>query len=227
MPTNTSNKAELDTVKRLVWENLGITNQSLGYGNLATNKRYPSVYIDDAIAQADIHVMRLLLKTKQHMFNYDMYTTAAVDASPWIMPQNTELYSVYYYNSSGGAVDRGTEVPFDTFDMIQEGGIFTSDAAYKGFYTVQDGLLYSMPYTTTYGGNIGYIQYIALNHQETLQALYSPDGFEGPIALYASALLLLKRADNPEQANFYLQRFNEEMQAYMSPASSVQTKVNE
>jgi hypothetical protein len=222
-----SDKAELTTVRRLVYENLGITNQSTGYGNLATNKRYPSAYIDDAIAQSDIHVMRLLLKTKQHMFHNDMFTTASVDTSPWVMPQHAELYSVYFYTTVGGAVDRGTEVSFDVYDMIQEGGIFTSDSNYKGFYTVQDGMLYSMPYDVTYGGNIGYLKYIALDHNETLSGLYSPDGFEGPIALYASALLLLKRADNPEQANFYLQRFNEQMQGYMSPVSSIQTKVNE
>ena len=234
---NLVNKAEVSTVRNIVYENLNISPNS--YGTAVTNKRYKTEYIDDAIAQADIHVMRILLKSKQYSLHQDIFTTQEFADSALMLPQSASLYSVYYYKKDENSytVEKGVELPFDTFDMIQEGGIFSSDTNnYAGFFTVQDGVLFSIPFTKTVGnvtstftkdGKIGYFQFVELEHKALGTYLYSPDGFEGPIAMYASALLLMKRSDNPEQSAFYLQRFSEEMQTYMTPPSNMQTEVNQ
>lgn len=68
----------------------------------------------------------------------------------------------------------------------------------------------------------GYVRYISLTHPNALSGtdLQSPEGFEDAVALFASAQLLMKRSDQPEQANFYLQQYQSLMQNYMTPSSN-------
>jgi len=73
--------------------------------------------------------------------------------------------------------------------------------------------------------NIGYFKYISLEHPGTLTDaddldLKSPQSFEEAIAFLASANLLMKRANNPPQATYYLQQYQSMMGLYMSPSSN-------
>lgn len=76
--------------------------------------------------------------------------------------------------------------------------------------------------------NVGFCRYISLSHPETLLdesdnvdfTLQSPQSFEEAIAVLASANLLMKRANNPEQAGFYMQQYQMLMGLYMSPSTN-------
>lgn len=221
-----ADRASFTKVKNIVYENLNISPTT--YGTPVSNKRYKTEYIEDAIKQADIYVMKILLKAKQKVLSDEYWTSATFTSEPFLMPEHDELLAVYHYkdNEATPTKEKSVEISFDMFDMLQEGGIFTADENYSGFYTIQDGYLYHMPFSTRTLSTKGYIKYIRLEHPSTA-TLYCPDGFEPIIAMYASSLLLMKRADNPEQSTFYMQLFDKEMQAIMSPATSMQNKVNE
>lgn len=134
-----TDRADLSVVRRIVYDNLGVTNQSSGYGNLQTNERYLTAYIDDAIAQADIHTMKLLLKQKQFHLMGEYWTTVAIpNGYRQTLPENDAILGVYYYTTTSGADAKAQYVSKDVFDMISEGGRFNI-TDYKGYYTIQDG----------------------------------------------------------------------------------------
>lgn len=334
-------RATLATVRRMVNENLGIT-QGTYTTPVTTNKRYPAGYIDDAIAGADLTVMKTLLKSKQYHFAPDFFTVQSIPASYSVveLPVNTEMLNVRFYYNTSGSEEQGVEIPWEMFEMFTEPlsstgtslFSFTGEGGkkYGGYYSVKDHTLWTIPFagvpykitgtsatfqiespiitststivseghpfvsgdrvivsttgtfpqvpddggegtpaaalnsTTVYtvenndidsfflfvpgstseyiefgsGGtgvltatkveeNVGYFKYISLAHQSTLTTLYSPKSFEEAIAFLASANLLMKRADNPNQATYYLQQYQAMMGIYMTPSSNEQRTIDQ
>lgn len=311
-------RANLTTVRRMVYENLGITEGN--YGTPEVNQRYPSGYVDDAIAGADLTVMKTLLKSKQYHFTNDFFSVLPIPSkAPIALPPNTELLTVIFNN--GDEIERGVEIPWEMYEMFTEPlegpDLFEFEGnttkKYGGYFSIKDHYLYTIPFSdtdyitigqpkpftrteyedtgttyyfdsanhgltngdivlvestgtlpagifpgTTYyvvnsfegdffnlslssGGsaiplttagtgthyvteitnqNVGLCKYIALSHPSALADLKSPQSFEEAIAFLASANLLMKRANNPEQAGFYMQQYQMLMGLYMSPSTN-------
>ncbi len=134
-----TDRADLAVVKRIVYDNLGVTNQSSGYGNLQTNERYLTGYIDDAIAMADIQTMKLLLKQKQFHLTGEYWTTLAIpNGYRMTLPEHDAILGVYYYTSTTGVDAKAQPVSRDIFEMISQAGIFDI-TTYGGYYNIQDG----------------------------------------------------------------------------------------
>lgn len=316
-------RANTTTVTRMVYENLGITDGT--YGNYKTNQRYPKSYILDAIAGADIMVMKTLLKSKQFHFTHDFFSTLAIpSAVPVALPPNIELLTVSFNN--GPYTERGVEIPWEMYEMftepLEETSLFEfegdSTKNYGGYFSIKDHYLHTIPFSnpgyiivgqpiqfvrtvvagppqeiyltandhglsdddlvvlestvtlpaglypeTVYyvvdsdqntfklalsqGGtpvsitsngtgnhyvnvvtsqNVGSCKYIALPQPSSIMTaegnltLVSPQSFEQAIAFLASATLLMKRSDQPEQASFYLQQYQIMMGLYMTPSTN-------
>lgn len=235
-----ADRADLSVVRRMIYENLAITGQTAGYGSLDTdNKRYPSNYIEDAIAHADLQVLTTLLRSKQYNFDNTFYTIQPIDS--WgekYLPTNCELLNVFFFSNNSGGEIRGQEISWDMFRALfplsgndvlfpNIDNDYTPSAEglnkYGGYYCVKDHMLYTIPFLgVSYQDSVGYYRYIAFTHPDTLPlaSLQSPEGFEDAVALFASAQLLMKRADNPEQAGFYMQQYQSLMGLYMTPSNN-------
>lgn len=211
-------RATLTTVRRIVYDNLGITDQTSGYGNLIPNERYLTGYIDDAIAQSDIWITKLLFTNKQDNLLKELYTTAILSSGD-LLPQNYGIVEVAYEDSVTSVYKRAQEIDFDTYERMAENGIYT--AYVLGYYAIQDNKLYGLN-----GANDFSVTYIDLTHPATLSTLKSPAGFESVVASMASAVLLMKRNDNPSQAQFYLNIVREFLQQYMLPENNVPQMVD-
>ena len=205
-------RATLTTVQRMVYENLGISN---GYGTLLTNARYPTGYIDDRIAEADIATVQLLMKHKQSALLPNPSTVNITTTSTTI-PQNWEILNV---NINGSW---GIEIPIGLFEIIGS-GIF--NLTYDKYYSKWNGVLY----VSAVGGTIGsgYITYLDLTHATSLSTLFSPSGFEAAVANLASSLLLMKRGDKPEQAKFYKGLYDDFMQKFFIPDTNRQDIISD
>lgn len=214
-------RADLAVVRRMIYDNLGLTNQSSGYGNLAANERYLSGYIDDAIAYADIMTSTILLKNKQEHLMMEA-SAEATGNSPVSLNNRWHILKVEYYTSN--LMDerrRGDEIDYDEWERINDDFASIYDAELsKGHYAIQDSKVYMIP-SETYSGNTVVVTYIDLTHPSSLSALKSPTGFESAIAMLASSLLLMKRLDKPEQAMFYKTSYSEFMQNYMMEDSNM------
>lgn len=206
-------RATLSTIQRIVYDNLGITNQSTGYGNLLTNQRYLSGYINDKIAEADIITVSILFKNKQLSLLEEIYDTLIIDASGDEIPQHWLVVNVTIDGNFA------TELDHETFTLISEGGIFDI-STYKNYFAVRDSRLYFI-------GTAANAVFINLTHPTTLVTLKSPSGFEGAVANLASSLLLMKRGDKPEQAAYYRGLYDDFMKTFMIPDSNRQEYVLE
>lgn len=203
--------AVLATVKKIVYENLSITGAT--YGTIDTdNKRFKSDFIDDAIVAADIKVVNLLRKYKQDFLLQSLYSTISATslASGDAVPANWSVVSVTY----GSPTKRSVEITYPKYRLLEN---FTWDATAKqGYHTFQDGKIYhTAPSAVT-------VTYINLTHPSPLSALKSPDGFENVVASFATAHLLMKRMDRPEESKFYSDQAYTFLQEYGIPESPKQ-----
>lgn len=203
-------RSTLSTVKRMVYENLAVSTGT--YGTLdTTNKRYLSGYIDDAVIRADITVIDILIKAKQEILLRDLYTTVDIMASKEVIVNNWTIVKVECFTASTTPF-RAVEMDWDTFKLVNEGSLFGS---YTGYYAIKDGQLYVIPKDTHSGsGAIAKITYIDLTHPSTLSTLLSPTGFESVVADLATARLLMKRLDKPQESQFYTQQAYQFLQEY-------------
>lgn len=242
--------ASTEKVRSIVYENLGVTDRlaESNYGSLdETNQRYPSGYIDDAIIQADITVLSTLLKSKQYNFDEDFFELVEIDDSnPVPLSATSDILSVHHYYEEDveSKHTRSNELSWEMWDMITENSptavgtslfSYAGDTVgegeeavvgqYGGYYTVKDNLLYHKPFfeTTESDLGVGYYKILDVDYPDTIdEELQSPKTFEGPIAMLASANLLMKRADQPEQAQWYMAQYQQMMQVYMTPSSNAQ-----
>jgi hypothetical protein len=209
-------RATLATVKQMVYENLGISPDT--YGTLVANKRYKSGYIDDAIIQADFRTVHILYKNKQELLLEEILTNTVVpdsgDAVPWTTIGIVEV------NILVGAVTReGREISYGVFQEWTDNDGSIYDASYMNYhYAIHDGNLH-------FFGDQATVKHLDLTHPNPLVSLKSPQGFEGPLASLASAILLEKRNDNPEQAAAYRADYEAFMQIYMIPDTNLQNEV--
>jgi hypothetical protein len=209
-------RATLTTVQSIIYENLGITDKTAGYGNLLVNERYPSDYIDDSITQADLTVVTLLFKNKQDQLLKELHITADLNnKSP--IPQNWGVVSVEGFdNLLGTRKTRCIEVEDDTFNQLELGGIFDT-TTYSNYYCIQDGKLRLINAFDT--ATVTYIDFYFAS--SPLSSLLSPSGFEVAVANLASAILLTKRNDNPEQAKAHFELYRLFMSDYVLPENNV------
>lgn len=234
-------KATLSKVRRMVYENLGITSQSGGYGNYKANERYPVAYVDDAIIGADLTVMKTLLKSKQYHFTDSFFSTLNLTTTKTNLPANIELLKVGFYYNEAGDEEQGVEIPWEMYEMFTEplsnlqgdSNLFSmvgeGGRNYGGYFTVKDHSLFIIPFAARTTNPKAYCKYIALEHRDgaVVTDLYSPQSFEESIAFLASANLLMKRADNPAQATFYLQQYQALMGLYMTPSTNQQRTIDQ
>lgn len=216
-------RATLPTVQRMVYENLAV---SPTYGTLdTTNKRYVSSYINDAIASMDIRIINLLLKHKQHILLTDLETTQAVNSGD-VVDNNWSIIKVDYYTDTDGNTQRAVEITWDDYQTMRDGvdGIFNT-TSYSGYFTIKDGIIYVIP-SATYSGNTAVITYINLTHPSTLSALNSPTGFESVVSDLATAKLLLRRMDKPQEAQVYMESAYRFLQEFGIPQYAMQTMVD-
>lgn len=234
--------ASTTTVARMVYENLGITDGT--YGNYKTNQRYPKSYILDAIAGADITVMKTLLKSKQYHFTDSFFATLNLNTTKTTLPANIELLKVGFFYNDAGDEEQGVEIPWGMYEMFTEPlatspletNLFSMTGEggknYGGYFTVKDHNLFIIPFSDRTITPKAYCKYIALPHPTTVTneaslTLFSPQSFEQAIAFLASSNLLMKRADQPEQASFYLQQYQTMMGLYMTPSTNQQRTIDQ
>lgn len=209
-------RASTTIVRRIVWDNLGISLQSSGYGNLdTTNQRYLSGYIDDNIVKADVATIMLLLKHKQNILLKDISTDSSSLASGATIPNNWAIIEVTI-NS-----EKAKEITYGQYEQLALGGIYDT-STYTGYYAIKDSKIYYIGASTSC-----VISYVDLTHPTTLSSLLSPTGFEGALADLASAFLLMKRSDKPEQSKFYYTNYTNFMQGFMTPDTNVQEIISD
>lgn len=204
--------ASLDTVKRIVYENLSISPAT--YGTLDTdNKRFKATYINDAIASSDLRVVNLLRKAKQDFLLISgLSTSSSALASGAAIPDNWLVVSVVVENK------RSVEIPFHKYRLLSK---YTWDTSVnKAYHAFQDGKIYFV------GSGNATVEYIHFSHAATLSSLYSPDGFENAVASLATAQLLMKRLDRPEESQFYEKQAYSFLQEYGIPESPLMETTN-
>lgn len=211
-------RATTSTVKRMVYDNLGLTDQTAGYGNLQTNERYLSGYIDDNIVYADIVIAKILFKNKQNSLLDDLLQNSAVASEDPILQNWGISYVTHTYL---GAEYHMYEISYEEYERYINQAIYSLPALTDGYYAIQDNKIFI--YNDSGNAKIYYIDF---THPTTLTTLMSPSGFEGAVAHLASAMLLMKRADKPEQAQWHYTMFKEFMQGYMLPESNVPESVD-
>lgn len=214
----------------MVYDNLGVTDQTAGYGNLKTNERYLTAYIDDAIARSDIYIAELLLTNKQDLLMSESITetllTATISA-PYIIDNKWFIMGVEYYTSPAGKKRRAIQVELEQLYRLSDNSASLFDATYTtGYYSIHDGNLYLIPFETV-GGNNAILKYVDLTHPDVLSTLQSPAGFEGAIADLATSILLMKRNDNPAQSQFHMNLFKEFMSNHLPPSANFPEPVND
>ena len=216
-------RATLATVKKIVYENISASTGS--YGTLdSTNKRYLSGYIDDAIISADITVVDILLKAKQDILLQELYATQDVNSGD-VLNNSWAIIKIECFPNPSNETVRAVEMDWDSYKLVSEGGIFSD--TYKGYYAIKDGIIYLIPIDINSGsGAEGIITYINLTHPTTLSSLMSPSGFETVISDLASAKLLMKRLDKPEEAQFYKQNAYQFLQEYGATQYQIDEKVD-
>jgi hypothetical protein len=144
----------------------------------------------------------------------DSFTVSGNLASGGTVPNAWGIIDVTLNNPASSVI--ATEVPYGVYEQLAIGGIYATDlATYTNFYSLRDSKIYYV------GAASAIITYIDMTHPTTLTALISPTGFEGAVANLASANLLMKRGDKPEQAKFYMELYMSFMQQFMLPDSNV------
>lgn len=210
-------RATLSIVKDMVFENLSISPTT--YGTLDTdNKRFKLEYINDAIAAADIKVVNLLRKYKQDFLLVENYQTQSAVTNGASVDPNWSVVSVTYTESS--TTKRSIELPYDKYRLLTSYSSSIFNSTYNnGYHTFKDGKIYhnspSSPSTVT-------ITYLTLTHPDNLSALKSPAGFESVVASFATAQLLMKRMDRPQESQFYANQAYTFLQEYGIPESPKQ-----
>lgn len=217
-------RSTLSTVRRITYENLGITTGG-SYGTLLSNARYPTEYIDDKIAEADITIVELLLKNKQHQLVKDLYTTQTGVALNENLSNSWHIIDVKVGNAVGAIVQSIgtpiTEISFNDYQLMSGSSIYDV-ATYPLYYAIHNSKIWT--FLTTHYLDIVYVD---LTHPTTLTTLLSPTGFESAIANLASALLLMKRGDKPEQAKFYLDIATDFLKQFLLPDSNEQNIISD
>lgn len=185
-------RADLIVVEQIVYDNLSV---SLGNGTFdSSNKRFREDYLKSAIAFADIRTVNILLKSKQDFNLTELYQTQSGISSGSSVNQNWAIISV----TDDTTTRRSVELPWDKYRLLTYYGSGVFDTTnYKGYHSFQDGKIFTiMSGTCT-------ITYINLTHQPTISGLKSPTGFESVVASFATAHLLMKRLDKPDEAKYY------------------------
>lgn len=212
-------RATLATVRRITYDNLGVTNQTSGYGNLQTNQRYLTGYIDDAISLADIWLTKILFTNKQDNLLTELHETQVL-ATQDAIDNNYGIVKVEYDTTGTGTFERANEINYDMYERLEEGGIY-STSVYTGYFAIKDGILCGVANNPDFK-----ITFINFTHPTSLSTLKCPAGFEGVVANLASAILLMKRNDNPSQAQFYYNLVREFMQQYLLPDNNMPVLVD-
>lgn len=217
-------RANLSIVRRIIFDNLGLTDQISGYGNLVSNERFLSEYIDDAIAFADITTCTLLLKNKQDLLMKEVFIVNRYDPDSNPLPLDNKWFILnveFFPDEDLDITVRGKELSWEEFNLIKNSssGIFDSDHK-RGYYAFKDGYLHVIP-LKIFDGNSFVVTHVSLTHPSTLSELKSPEGFESALANLASSYLLMKRLDKPEQSQYYQQIYTTFMQQYMLPDTNI------
>lgn len=208
-------RATVSIAKRMTYENLGISPDV--YGTLQTNKRYKSEYVDDALVSADIITVMFLLKNKQYSLMQEIESSTTIAVSGLDLPAHWVIVDV---RVTDGTTETGKEISYGTFKEWSINGGTIYDTNYlTHFYALKDNLVF-------FFGDQVEVDYIDLTHSNPLATFKSPAGFEFAIASLASALLLEKRNDNPEQAAFYRGVYENFMAGYALPDSNRQKEVD-
>lgn len=183
--------ASLTKIRNIIYENLSVATS---YGSLAANARFKTEHVDDAIKAADIKVVFALKRNKKDSL---LATKNANLASGAAIPSDS-LAVVSVIASDG---QRLTEISPTKLKMLQVySTAFTSSTS--KYFAIQGNILY---HTAPSSVTVYYIGAPAYHTASTLSDsnIVSPQGFENIVASFATAQLLMKRMDRPEEAQFY------------------------
>lgn len=204
-------RATLSIVKDMLYDHLSVRTGS--YGTLDTgNQRYLDDYMLDNIKEADLEIINILIKNKQHHLLTDLYNSqnAIVDGTAI-----TNSWAITEVTIDG---QKAVEVTAGFLEELRLGGIYDTSGNSK-YYALDNGRIYHL-------GLAAQINYIDVTHPTTVSALLAPTGFEGPLARLAAYKCLIKRNDKPEEAKMHLQSFMSFMSTFMAPSSNHQNEVD-
>lgn len=201
----------ITTTKSLVYQHINVDGGT--YGTYVSNARYPSSYIDDEIFNADIRTCQLLIKNGQELLMQDSWEVQNVATTGTALNMNWVIVGVEYNTGSG--YRKAVEVDWAEYEQLLGGGIYDT-ATYKAYYTIQSGKIYFLASDVK-------VTYVNLDRSGSLRV---PDGFEPAVAYLASSVLLMKRADQPDQSAYYYTQWKEFIGEFLTPSSNNQEKVN-
>jgi hypothetical protein len=209
-------RATLATVKRQLYENLGVTDHGGAYGTLKATDRYPTGYLDDKIAEADIYITTFLAHNKQDsLLQGVIQTSSAAHAST--IPEDWVIIGAF---DATGSTFPAKQVDYSELQMLRStlfAGIIAANSFLQsgtgGHFAILNNKLYLDTYLAVSGVTL---LYITMSHASSLATLYSPAGFEACIANLASANALMKRGDKPDQAQYYMKLVKEFLSLYGS-----------
>lgn len=207
-------RATVNTSRRMIYDNLGITDVVAGYGTYLSNQRYLEEYIDDALVAADIETIDILFKNKQDSLLSEIYQTTAGEDSGASISQNWIIIAI----TTAAGVPL-TQIPYSQYETMLGGGIFDV-TTYPLYYAIRNGMLF------TFSSNLT-IVFIDITHPVTLIDLKSPSGFESALADLATSKLLMKRGDKPDEAKYRKDEYDSFMQKFMIPESNRDDKVDD
>lgn len=206
--------ASYSKIKSIIYENLSVSPTT--YGTLATNARFKSAYIDDAIVSADIKTLNILKRNKKDSLLKHLWNSATSLATNSEIPTNTWAIIRVEKTSDGSKL---VEVPYPQFRMLQNFSSGFNSAVNNKYYAFADGKIYH-----NVGSNVTIVRIPSPTYPEPLTAsdIKSPAGFENVVASFATAQLLMKRLDRPEESQFYTNQAYSFLQEYGIPESPIQ-----
>lgn len=204
-------------VQDMIYENLSVSSS---YGALANNARFRTEYIDEAINSADIKLINILKQNKQDsLLNFTTNVTGFASGAEldnmWV------IRSVTFKKNSNPDI-RSTEMPYPNLKLLLDSKYTWSYTSSYGYHAIKDGkIYYKAP-----AGYLAHVEYIDLSAKDRQDDLVSPAGFENVIASFATAQLLMKRLDKPEESQFYERQAYSFLQEYGIPESPKQETSN-
>lgn len=212
--------ASLSKIKDIIYENLSVATS---YGNMAANARFKTEHVDDAIVASDIKVLFILKRNKKDALLGHLVVDSA-SPTPLNLASGTKIPDgVMVILSVFKATQRLVELPYTKYRILDRfNGEFDSSVNNK-YYAIEGGKIYHSA-----GGDVNITYIPAPTYPATLVAgnIKSPQGFENIVASFATAQLLMKRMDRPEEAEFYSKQAYSGLQEYGIQESPISDSVD-
>lgn len=209
-------QASLSKIKSIIYENLSVATT---YGSLATNARFKTEHVDDAIVASDIKVIYILKRNKKDTLLGHLDNSSTTLATGAEIPDT--IMSILSVEKDSTKL---VELPYPKFRMLSKFSAEFEGTVNNKYYAIEGRKIYHNA-----GGSVTLIAISAPSYPAGTLAsgdIKSPQGFENIVASFATAQLLMKRLDRPEEAQFYEKQAYSGLQEYGIQESPISDSVD-